>query len=110
VTEVVVHPDRLELLSSGAWVSFRFEDMAQWPWPAGLWRLLAHVGWRPRWLPVGERAWSPQPSERCFQFYTFPELVVYLPDEDPETTHGLTLFQRVQSVMLIGGFSTWDLG
>ncbi len=110
VTEVVVYPDRLELLSLGRWASFRFADIAEWPRPAFLWRWLARLGWRPRWPPVGERDWFHPPSERFFNFFTRPRIVVYLPDEPPEMDYGSTLFRRVQDVMLEGGFSTWDLG
>jgi hypothetical protein len=110
VTEVTVFSDRLELLSAGERVTRRLEDIAAWPRPAFLWRLLARLGWRPRWLPVGERDWFHSPSERFFRFYTQPPIVVYMPEEPPETDYGSTLFRRVQDVMLAGGFSTWDLG
>src|SRR5947209_7071273 len=104
VTEVAIYPDRLELRSSGAWVVFRFEDMARWPWPAILWKRLARAGWRPWRLPVGERDWFYPPSGRFFRFFTTPRLVVYLPDEDRETPYGSTLFRRVEDVLLAGGF------
>jgi hypothetical protein len=110
VTEAAVYPDRLELHTSGGWVIYRFEEIARWPWPAALWRRLARLGWRPRWLPVGERDWFRPPRERFFRFDTEPPLVVYLPDEHPETEYNSTLFRRVQDVMRTGGFSTYDLG
>src|SRR4051812_6648944 len=106
VTEVAVYPDRLELLSAGRWGSFRFADIAAWPRPDFLWRRLARLGWRLRWLPVGERDWFQPPSERFFRFYTRPLIVVYMPDEPTATNYGSTLFRRVQDVMLEGGFST----
>jgi len=110
VTEVTVYSNRLELLSSGRWLVFPFADIAAWPCPAFLWRRLARLGWRPRWLPVGERDWFHPPSERFFRFHTRPPIVVYLPDEPIETTFGRTLFWRVQEVMLQGGFNTSELG
>jgi hypothetical protein len=110
VTEVVVYPDRLELLSEGRWVSIAFADIALWPRPAWLWRRLARLGWRPRWMPVGQRDWFHPPPERFFRFRTEPRIVVYMPDEPRDTNHGSTLFRRVQDVMLEGGFGTWDLG
>jgi hypothetical protein len=110
VTEITVYPDRLELISAGRRVSIRLADIAAWPPPAFLWRRLARVGWRPRWLPVGERDWFHPPSGRFFRFYTKPRLVVYMPDEPRETDYGSTLFRRVQDVLLEGGFATWDLG
>jgi hypothetical protein len=110
VTEVVVYPDRLELLSAGEWVIHRFADIASWRQPAPLWRWLFRMGWRQRWLPVGERDWFHPPSERFFRFYTRPPIVVFMPDEPRETNYGDTLFFRVQEVMREGGFTTWDLG
>ena len=81
VTEVIVYPDRLEVISEGALLTFHFVDIARWPWPGPLWRLLFRQGWRPRWLPVGERDWFHPPSERFFRFYTTPRIVVFMPDE-----------------------------
>jgi hypothetical protein len=110
VSEVVVFPDRLEFLTEGRLVSFRFIDLVEWPTPTLIWRALARLGWRPWPLMVGERDWFHPPSERFFRFYTRPRIVVYLPDEPIETEYALTLFRRVQDVMLEGGFLTWDLG
>jgi hypothetical protein len=110
VTEVVVYPDRLELLSAGRWVCFRLEDIATWPNPAFMRRWLARLGWRPRCVPVGERDWFHAPSERFFRFYTWPQIVVYMPIESAEADYGSTLFRRVQDVLSEGGFRTWDLG
>lgn len=110
VYQVAVYPDRLELLSAGRWMSFRFEEIAKWPFPRFLWWWLARFGWRPRWLPVGERDWFHPPSERFFRFYTQPRMTIYLPDEPEGTGYGETLFRRVQDVMLEFGFQTYDLG
>ena len=110
VTKVRVYSDRLEVLSAGRRVVFRFEDIAAWHRPAFLWRGLARLGWRPHWLPAGERDWFHPPSERFFRFYTRPPTVVCMPDEPTDTCCGSTLFRRLQDVMLEGGFSTWDLG
>ncbi len=110
VTEVAVYPDRLELVSEGRQISVRLTDIAAWPRPAFLWRRLARLGWRPSWLPVGERDWFHPPSKRYFRFYTQPPIVIYLPDEPAETDYGSTLFRRIQAVLLEGGFNTWDLG
>ena len=110
VNEAAVYPDRLELLSGNRWVSFRFADIARWPCPPWLWRRVARLGWRPRWLPVGERDWFHPPSERFFRFYTRPPIVVYMADEPRDMDYGNTLFRRIEEVMLEGGFNTWDLG
>jgi hypothetical protein len=110
ITEVAIYPDRLAVRSAERWNAFHFADLAVWPRPAFLWRQLARYGWRPHWLPVGERDWCHSPSERFFRFYTQPRLVIYLPDEPREIGYADTLFRRIQDVMLRGGFNTWDLG
>src|SRR5713101_9280566 len=108
--QVVVWPDRLELVSANGCVAFRFSDIAEWPRPAWLWRRLARLGWSRRWFPVGERDWFHSPAERFFRFFTTPPLVIYMPDEPVGTPYGSTSFRRVQDVLLFGGFSTYDLG
>lgn len=110
VVEVVVWPDRLELHSAGAWVQVRLAEIARWPRPAWLWKRLFRRGWRPRFLPIGDRDWFHAPRDRFFDFFTNPRIRVYMSDEDPETTYGDTLFRRVQDVLLSGGFHTFDLG
>jgi hypothetical protein len=109
VTQVVLRPDRLELSSSGRWVSFRFARMARWPRPAWLWRALHYLGWRPRWLPVADRDWFHAPHDRFFAFYTQPRVVVYMPF-DESTGYHQSHFLRAQVVMRSGGFHTFDLG
>jgi hypothetical protein len=110
VTEAIVFPNRLELCSAGTWLAFSFNEMAEWPRPAWLRRLFARLGWRPQFLPVGQRDWFHPPADRFFRFFTSPQIVVYMPDEPADTSYGKTWFRRVQDVMLQGGFHTWDLG
>jgi hypothetical protein len=110
VSEAAIYPDRLELLSAGRWVAFRFFDIAKWPRPTWLWRFLSRYGWRPRWLPVADRDWFHPPRDRFFAFYTRPSVIVFMADEDPELGYGETLFRRIQDVMLAGGFHSFDLG
>ena len=88
----------------------RFAEIARWPRPAWLWRLAARHGWRPRWLPVGDRDWFHPPRDRFFLFYTRPPIKVFLADEDREIGYGETLFRRVQEVIESGGYNTYDLG
>jgi hypothetical protein len=109
VTEVVLFPDRLELLSAGQWVIFRFADIARWPRPARFHQLLWRIGWRPGWLPVGDRDWFHRPAERFFRFYTTPTIIVYMPKDEP-LDWGESHFHRAQLVIGSGGFHTWDLG
>jgi hypothetical protein len=110
VTEVAVYPDRLELLSEGRWVCFRLEDIATWPNPAFIRKWLARLGWRRRCVPVGERDRFHASSEQFFRFYTWPQIVVYMPNEPEEADCSNSLFRRVQDVLSEGGFRTWDLG
>jgi len=110
VEEIVVRPDRLELFSAGGSVILRFAEIARWPRPARLWRLLSRFGWRPRWLPVADRDWFHPPRDRSFTFYTDPPITVFLPDESREIGYGETLFRQVQDVIEAGGFHTCDLG
>jgi hypothetical protein len=110
VEEIVVRPDRLELLSAGEWASFPFAGIARWPRPGRLWRLLSRFGWRPRWLPVADRDWFHPPLDRSFTFYTDPPITVCLHDESREIGYGETLFRQVQDVIEAGGFHTCDLG
>jgi hypothetical protein len=110
VTEVIVFPDRLELLSAGQWKLLRFVDMVPRPRPVFLWRWLARLGWRRKPLTIGERDWFHPPAQRYFRFFTRPRTIVYLPDEPIGTGYASTLFRRIQVVMLKGGFMTWDLG
>ncbi len=109
VTEVVVHPDRLELDSGGRRVTFRFADIARWPRPRWLWRLLFRLGCGLRWLPVADRDWFHMPQDRFFAFYTDPPVVVYMPhDEHPGAFCGH--FHEIQRIMTAGGYATFGLG
>ncbi len=110
VTEAVVAPDRLILLSRGRWASVSFAEIAHWPRPTRLRRWLAQLGWRPCWLPVGEHDGFHPPSARFFRFFTRPPIVVSLADEPRDRDYGSTLFARVRNVLREGGFHTWDLG
>lgn len=109
VTEVVVFQDRLELHSASQLVVVWLADIAIWPRPRCLWRLLWKVGVRPRWLPVGERDWFHAPVDRVFRFYTKPPVVVFMPNEFGVGIED-TCFRRLQNVIRLGGFTTWDLG
>lgn len=110
VSEVAIWTDRLEVVSAGKTEVFRFSEIAEWPRPAGLWKSLSRFGWRPRWLPVADRDWFHPPRDRFFAFYTRPQIVVFLVDEDEGTGHGETLFHRIEEVIRAGGYSTFDLG
>ncbi len=111
VSEAVVYPDRVELKSGSEWLSFRFVDIARWPRPAWLWKVLFRLGSGPRWLPIADRDWFHDPSsERFFSFYTKPRIVVHMPNDEPAEGYAETYFVRIQLVILRGGFSTVDLG
>jgi hypothetical protein len=107
VTEVIVRPDRLELLSVGRWVGFRLALIARWPRPARLWRLLAGLGCQVRPVRVGDRNWDQRPPERFFRFYTTPSVAVYMPRDEPQMRGG-SCYARVEEVLATGGFKTCD--
>jgi hypothetical protein len=109
VTEAVIRPDQLELCSGGRWMIFRFTDIAEWPRPIWYWRLRYRLGFPPSWLPVADRDWFHAPPERFFRFFTDPTIIVYMPVDEPRE-HSLSNFYRVQEVLRVGGFATFDLG
>ena len=109
VSEVAVFPDRLDVVSAGRRVVFRFFDIARWPRPAWLRRLLYRVGRRPGWLPVGDRDWFRSPPDRYFVFYTEPRLVISMPADEPQE-YEQSNFVRIKHILAAGGFSTFDLG
>jgi hypothetical protein len=110
VTEAVVFPDRVELLSAGEWVVIRFLDIARWSRHGWLYRRLAHLGWVRGSPLVADRDWFHPPSGRFFRFFTKPAVTVYMPDERINTSYGQTIFRRFQDVMYAGGFLSNDLG
>ena len=110
VAEVVIRPDRLEVLSAGRWIVFHFFEIALWPRPRRLWQFLARHGRRPRWLPVADRDWFHPPRDRFFLFYAEPPVKVFLTDEEKNLTYGETLLRKVEEVIEAGGFNTYDLG
>ena len=109
VTEVIVRPARIELRSNGRWVVVRLANIARWPGPAKVRRLLARIGWHPRPVMVADRSWSGPPHGRSFRFYTDPVMVVCMPADEPSKLGG-SCFARVQEVMRAGGFHTFNLG
>jgi hypothetical protein len=110
VTKVTVFPDRLELLSDGQRIAIRFLDISRWYRNGWLWRPLARLGWIRERPCVADRDWFHPPSGRFFKFYTEPPLVVYMPDEPADIGYEQTMFRRVQDVIGLGGFRTYDLG
>src|SRR5580765_6729956 len=82
VREVAIYPDRLELDSAAEIRVFNFADIARWPRPAWLWRMLSRLGWRPKWLPVADRDWFHPPADRFFVFYTTPQIVLFMPTNE----------------------------
>ena len=108
VSEVRVSPDRIEANSAGEWAAFRFSEIAAWPRPGWLWRLLHRTVRRPAGLPVGDRDWFHAPPDRYFSFYTEPRLVVYMPVDEAEDYEQST-FVRIRRILAAGGFQTLDL-
>jgi hypothetical protein len=82
VTSVSVFPDRIEITSAGGLFTHRFVDIARWPKPAFVWKLLDRFGVKTRWLPVADRDWFHEPADMFFRFYTNPRLKVYMPIDE----------------------------
>jgi hypothetical protein len=110
VVDATLYPDRLELRSANDCLVLWFDEIAQWPRPARLWRMLSKIRIRAKWLPVGERDWFHPPRDRYFRFFTNPPITVYMPEEPASTGYESTVFVRAQEVMRRGGFATFDLG
>ncbi len=111
VTGAALFSDRLELLSESKWVVIRFLDIAHWHRFGWLYRSLARFGLGVGgWPSVADRDWFHPPSGRFFRFYTEPPITVYMPGEPPETSSRQTIFRRIQDIMAVGGFGTFDLG
>src|SRR6516225_7647308 len=86
VTEVIVFPDHLELLSEGKQVVIRFLDIAKWRRAEWLYRLLYRLGLGIRgWPSVADRDWFHPPAQRYFRFYTTTPITVFMPDEPAGT-------------------------
>ena len=110
MTSVKILPNRIELASAAGVVTHRFADIARWPEPAFLWKLLYGLGVRPRRLPVADRDWFHEPANMFFAFYTNPRLKVYMPRDESKEDYESSYFARIQNVLREGGFQTCDLG
>lgn len=110
VESVSFFPDRIELHSANEVVTHRFVDIARWPSPVWLWKLLYRLGVRPRSLAVGDRDWFHNPSDMYFEFYTQLRLRVYMPNDEVKQPYDSSYFARIQNVLREGGFYTNDLG
>jgi hypothetical protein len=107
---VTVFPERIELASAAGVVVHRFADIARWPKPAFVWKLLYRLGVKPRWLPVADRDWFHEPADMFFAFYTKPRLKVCMPRDESKEDYGSSYFVRIKNVLREGGFHTYDLG
>ena len=111
VSEVVILPTQLEFISAGSRVIIPFINIARWYRHSLLFRAMAHLGFGVRGCPsVADRDWFHPPAHRFFRFYSKPVITVYMPDEPEDIGYADTTFQRIQNVIALGGFSTFDLG
>jgi hypothetical protein len=109
VREVVVRPDRLEVNTSGLWVTFPFRRIGRRQETRAMSfvkRLLGRHPWR---VMVGERDWFHRPPERFFLWYTEPPLRTCMPLDEP-ADYAASYFARIEDVVLSGGYATFDLG
>ncbi len=111
VREAIVFPTQLELISDDSRVTISFISIARWYRRGWLFRPMAYLGLGVRgWPSVADRDWFHPPSGRFFRFYTKPSITVYMPDEPRDLGYPDTTFRRVQNIIALGGFSTFDLG
>ena len=110
VTSVTVFPDRIELASAQGVVIHHFADIARWPSPSLLWKILYRFDVKPGWLPVADRDWFHKPADMFFSFYTNPRLKVCMPRDESKEDYGSSYFVRMQNVLREDGFHTFDLG
>jgi hypothetical protein len=99
----------MELLSAGKWRRFEFADIARWPRPIWFWRRLRNLGYRLAWLPVADRDWFYNNEGKFFRFYTAPPITIHMPANSPKV-YAESHFRRIQDVLAVGGFHTFDLG
>ena len=109
VSEVVVYADRVELRTAEELRVVRFIDIARWPRPVWLWKLLSKIGVFRGALFVADRDWFHPMPEKFFAFYTAPPIVVYMPEDGRDGYHESD-FLRVQEVMRQGRLRSFDLG
>jgi hypothetical protein len=110
VSEVVVFPDRLELITNGKPVVVRFADIAHWPRLGALWGPLARLGIVRGFACVADRDWFHMPADRYFRFYTEPAITVFMPQEPAALGFATSTFCKVNMLIMSRGYSTMDLG
>lgn len=109
VNEVAIRPDKLELFfKNHDWTYIPFETIAHYPKPARFWKTVRHMGWRPKWLPVGEMNWFHAPRNRFFTFFTQPQITIFMPDDAID--NDVTYFPTIQYILFVGGYAVWDMG
>jgi hypothetical protein len=109
VSEVAVHPDRLEVNTAGSWVTFRFSTIGRRQES----RLVSLVRRLTRQAPpsvlVADKDWFHPPRDRYFLWYTDPPLQTCMPD-DEAADYAVSYFARIQAILWSGGYATADLG
>ncbi len=109
VSEVVVHPDRLEVKSQGKWLTFPFKEIAR-PQESRLLSIVKRLfGTTPCPPMVADKDWFHPPKDRFFRWYTQPPLVTLMPEDELEE-YGASYFVRIQEVLRSGGYAAFDLG
>jgi hypothetical protein len=108
VREVVVCLDRLEVNTSGQWVTFPFRAIGRRQEPAVRSFLKRLIGRAPWARVVGERDWCRAPQDRFFRWYTSPQLTTFMPESESRH-YAESLFPRIHQVLSSGGYCTFDL-
>ena len=105
-----VYSDRLELQTPSGNCVYRWIDIAQWPRPRLISRLLYTLGMGPKFLPVADRDWFHEPQDMFFRFFTDPVITVYMPSDEIKDPMNESCFFKIQQVLRAGGFQSCDLG
>lgn len=109
VKSVTVRPDRLELESADGIQEIRFREIGRLQ-ESRMVRFLKKLGgMRPAAVMVAERNWFQSPQDRYFLFYTSPPLTICMPSDDA-LVYVESVFFRVQGIIRLGGYATFDLG
>jgi len=87
---------------------FHYADIAEWPFPAALRRLMWRIGWRKGAAAVGERWWHTDPQFARIEFFTTPRLTIWMP-ADGHLPYGNSPWVQIQRRLGASDFFTWDM-
>jgi hypothetical protein len=109
VSRVTIRRSQIEFETPDSRHVFAFKSISrpQESWLSSLFKRLTFR--RPYPQMIADRDWFHAPPNRFFRFYTTPPITVYMPADDVQK-HAQSYFARIQHVIRVGGFTTFDLG